>query len=211
MMSKGRELPTEIRECRNQMAKILGMPRLFVNIQLLDSLYKRYSFSNEDGSMAEAGDRVYSVIPFYPTTNPRYWLSASVDVEIGRKCDLKNVSLVVFEGEASSALKAVAFRAEWDYTDPDQAKKHAQPHWHVYSVIDKSAEDFAYTFDPEPKIMEFHPHNTNTNRQFHFAMGAQWQLAKDYHTSELNFENLCKWLDGCVNYIRGQFDYLYSS
>ncbi len=210
-MKYKKNTPKEIKECRKQIAKILGKPSLSFTIKPLDPPYRRYYFFSEDSLMAEAGDRVYSVIPFYPTINSRYWLGASVDVEIGRKCDLKNVSLVVFEGEASSALKKPAFRAEWDYIDPLQTIKHAQPHWHVYSVIDKDVEDMGSTFEPEPQVKEFKPKSSDTVRRFHFAMDSQWHMAKNSHTCQLDFDNLCKWLDGCVNYIRGQFDYLYSS
>jgi len=211
-MSKGKETPREIQECRKQIAKILARPDLFFTFQPMESPYQRYYFGSEDGSMAETGDRVYSVVPFFETEAAKYWLGVSVDVAAGRKLNLRGVSLVVFEGgEASSAVKTPAFRAEWDYTDAHQLNRHAQPHWHVYSVIDKSLEEMESTFEPEPQVKEFKPKRFSASRQFHFAMGSQWHVAKDSHTCELDFDNLYKWLDGCVNYIRGQFDYLYSS
>ena len=210
-MSKGKEPPKEIRECRKQIAKILDRPGLSVTIKPMDPPHRRYDFFSEDSSMAETGDRVYSVVPFFETGTAKYWLGVSVDVAAGRKLNLRGVSLVVFEGgEASSAVKTPAFRAEWDYTDPLQLNRHAQPHWHVYSVIE-SLEEMESTFEPEPQVKEFKPKTFSASRHFHFAMGSQWHVAKDSHTCELDFDNLCKWLDGCVNYIRGQFDYLYSS
>ena len=210
-MSKDKETPREIRECRKQMAKILARPGLFFTFEPLESPYQRYCFASQDSSMAEAGDRVYSVVPFFDTGITKYWLSVSVDVAAGRKSNLRGVSLVVFEGEAGNAGKTPAFRAEWDYSDTSQHNTHAQPHWHVYSLIDKSVDETGSMFKPEPQVKEFKPKRLNPIRQFHFAMGSQWHLDADSHTCQLDFDNLCKWLDGCVKYIRGQFDYLYSS
>jgi hypothetical protein len=208
-MSK-EKTPGEIRECRKQIARILAQPHLFVSRFLLESSRRRYYFHTLDSSQAETGDRVYSVIPFFEKGIAKYWLGASVDVETGRECFLKDVSLAVFEGERSDPVKTAAFRAEWHDFD-DTEHKHAQPHWHVYSVIDESAQESGNIFGKEPQIKEFKPNRSTPNRQFHFAMGSQWQLDNDSHISRLDFDNLCKWLDGCINYIRGQFDYLYSS
>ena len=210
-MSKDKEAPKEIRECRKQMAKILARPGLFVIPGALDPPYRRFYFSSEDGSMAETGDRVYSVVPFYETEGMKYWIGIYVDAMLGRNINLYGVSLVVFEGEASDRLKIPAFRAEWDYTDPNQNQPHAQPHWHVYSVIDKSVEDMGGTFEPAPQVKTFKAKSTDEIKQFHFAMGSQWHLQKNSHICQLDFNNISAWLDGCINYIRGQFDYLYLS
>jgi hypothetical protein len=210
-MFKDKETPKEIQECRKYMARILSRRSLFVKYQVLEQPRRRYYFTSEDSSMAEAGDRVYSVVPFFNTGETKYWLSVSVEVTVGQNLNLKGVSLVVFEGEATSEMKTPAFRAEWDCADPLQTTKHAQPHWHVYSVIDKSVENMGSAFKPEPQVKKFKPKSLGTSRKFHFAMGSQWHKDKDSHTCQLDFDNLCKWLDGCVSYIRAQFDYLYSS
>ena len=209
MISK-EKTPREIKECREQIARILAQPYLFVRSLPLESSKSRYYFHTIDSSQAEIGDRVYSVIPFFEKGMGKYWLGASVDVEAGRKCFLKDVSLVVFKGESSDPVKNAAFRAEWhDFEATEQ--KHAQPHWHVYSIIDESVQESESIFIRETQIKEFKPNRLTLNRQFHFAMGSQWHLNSDSHICQLDFDNLYKWLDGCVNYIRGQFDYLYSS
>jgi hypothetical protein len=210
-MTKDKEAPKEIQECRKCVAKILDRPGLFVTSEPLQPPCQRYFFSSEDGSMAEAGDRVYVVVPFWDTETAKYWLGVSVDVQLGQKCHLENVSLVVFEGEASNAAKTPAFRAEWDYTDESQDNRHAQPHWHVYSVIDESVGLKDSVFDPEPNVKDFEATSLGANRRFHFAMASRWHESKSSHTCHLDFDNVCTWLDGCVDYIRGQFKYLYSS
>ena len=119
-MAKDKEAPKEIRECRKQVAKVLDRPNLFVTTELLEHPFRRFYFSSEDGSMAETGDRFYSVVPFYDTGGMKYWIGIYVDAMLGHSISLYAVSLVVFEGEASDRLKTPAFRAEWDYTDPNQ-------------------------------------------------------------------------------------------
>jgi hypothetical protein len=116
---------------------------------------------------------------------------------------------ILFEGERSDPAKTVAFRAEWHHFE-NVDHKHAQPHWHVYSIIDRSAEGIASVFGSEPEVKEFKVRILDTNKRFHFAMSSQWHLAKDSHTCQLNFDNVCKWLEGCVSYIHGQFDFIYS-
>lgn len=209
-MVRNKQTPREIKECRKHMATILARPSLFVTSQRLEYTYQRYYFASEDSSMAEAGDRAYSVVPFFDTGVTKYWVGVSIDVTEGRKPHLRSVSLVVFEGEAGNMTKIPAFRAEWDCFDPSD-HKHAQPHWHVYSVVDQSVQVMDGVFEPEPRLKEFKPNTLNPSRQFHFAMGSQWHLDADSHMCLLDLDNLCKWLGGCVNYIRGQFDYLYSS
>jgi hypothetical protein len=210
-MTRDKKPPEEIQECRRCVAKILARPGLFVRSEALQPPCQRYYFSSDDSSMAEAGDRFYVVVPFRNTETAKYWLGVSIDVQVGHKCHLENVSLVVFEGDATNAVKAPAFRAEWDYTDESKENRHAQPHWHVYSVIDESVEGKENAFDPEPKVKDFKTAGLGADRGFHFAMASQWHVSKSSHTCHLDFDNVCKWLDGCVDYIRGQFDYLYSS
>jgi hypothetical protein len=210
-MTKGNKEPKEVQECRGCMAKILGRTSLFVKSQPLQPPCQRYYFSSYDSSMAEAGDRVYPVVLFCMSGTSKYWLGLSIDVRLGHKCHLENVSLVVFEGESSDAAKTPAFRAEWDYTNESAESKHAQPHWHVYSVIDELAAGNNDAFDPEPKVKDFKTVGSGTGKRFHFAMASQWHESKCSHTCHLDFDNVCKWLDGCVDYIRGQFEYLHSS
>ena len=117
-MFNSKEIPKEIVECRKRIGEILDRPKLFVQIEQLDLPNYRYHFSGEDGSPASAGDRNYSVVPFYKIGDTLYWIGLTVDVMLNRAPDLKSVSLIVFEGAASSEEKIPAFRAEWDYTDP---------------------------------------------------------------------------------------------
>ena len=210
-MAKDKEVPKEILECRKQVAKVLDRPNLFVTPKLLEHPFRRFFFSSEDSSLAETGDRVYSVVPFHDTGGMKYWVGIYIDVMLGRSISLYAVSLVVFEGEASDRLKTPAFRAEWDYTDSSKNQPHAQPHWHIYSIIDKSVEDTGGTFEPEPQVKPFKAKGTDEIKRFHFALGSQWHLNRNSHTCQLDFSNISTWLDGCINYVRGQFDYLYSS
>lgn len=209
-MTFGGGIPEEIRECRKQVAKILAQPHLFVKPLPLESPKQRYYFCTIDSSQAEAGDRVYSVIPFFEKGVVKYWLGASIDIEAGRKCFLKDVSLIVFEGEMTDQIKNAAFRAEWhDFDDTEHI--HAQPHWHVYSIIDDFIQENRTILGEGPEVVDFKAHGFAPNKQFHFAMGSQWQLNSYSHMCRLDFNNLYKWLNGCINYIRGQFHYLYSS
>lgn len=190
------------------MAKILKQPQLFVKGLRSESPNHRYYFYTRESSQAETGDRPYSVIPFFEKGLVRYWLGASVDIEPGRRCALKDVSLIVFEGVTTDPVKNAAFRAEWhDFGDTDHT--HAQPHWHVYSVIDDSARASWSILGEEPEVKDFKTDRLIPNRQFHFAMESQWHLTSDSHMCRLNFTNLYEWLNGCINYIRGQFFYLY--
>jgi hypothetical protein len=202
--------PQEIKECRRQVARILARPGLSVGFQPLTRPHGRYYFSSEDGSRAEAGDRVYSVIPFYQSPDTKYWLGVTMDVAEGRDLNLLGVSLVMFTGNTSSEAKVPAFRAEWDRFDPALTNPHAQPHWHVYSLIDESGDNVNIEFSPELCVKEFNAKTSVDLKQFHFAMGAQWHIAGNTHSCQLDFANLSKWLDGCINYIRAQFEYLYT-
>jgi hypothetical protein len=202
--------PKEISECRKQMARILAQPHLFVKSLPLESSKRRYYFHTIHSSKAETGDRPYSVIPFFETEIAKYWVGVSVDIELGRQCSLRDVSLIVFEGEVTDPVKNAAFRAEWHDFD-DTERRHAQPHWHVYSIIDESIRESWTILKKEPEIRDFKADKLPPSKQFHFAMGSQWQLSSDSHMVRLDFNNLYKWLNGCINYILGQFCYLYSS
>jgi len=210
-MTFKRGIPEEIRECRKQMAKFLAQPYLLVKSLPSVSPKQRYYFHTIDSSQAEAGDRVYSVIPFFEKGFVKYWIGASIDIEVGRECFLKDVSLIVFEGETTDQVKNAAFRAEWhDFNDIEHT--HAQPHWHVYSIIDDSIRESWSILGEEPQMKDFKAEKLDPNRQFHFAIGSQWQLLNiDSHMVRLDFNNLYKWLNGCINYILGQFYYLYPS
>lgn len=209
-MPQRQGIPHEIRQCRNEMARLLNRSDLYVTLQPLDPPYQRYCFASPDNSPAEAGNRVYSVIPFYETDTEMFWIGMSVDIEMARSVSLRAVSIVIFNGNASDITKIPEFRAEWDYNSIHQ-NRHAQPHWQIFSIFRGSIQEFRKVFDAEPKIKDFKSKTVVEDKQFHFAMSAQWHDSLNSNSCNLDFDNVCLWFEGCINYIRSQFNYLYAS
>lgn len=197
-----------IKECRRIVAQLLSRRHLHIQDKERPR-GRRYLLCGVDATRAEVGDRTYEVIPFCRVGAKTYWLATSLDLVIDRGHRLANVSLVVFEGEATDALKTPIMRAEWDSEYPDEANLHAQPHWHVYSsqLAEPRPEERA-RFKPLTDAKPFVPDDLkqhDTNSGFHFAMASQWHLAgRGSHRLELEAEELFKWLDGCLSYIRSQ-------
>jgi hypothetical protein len=203
------------RECRKTLARTLhNVTYLAVHRDRPVSQVERYVFTCNGASRAEAGDRAYSVVPFYSAPHANYWLAASVDLAFKKRCYLKSVSLVVFEGEASDNVKTPIMRAEWDSRQDDESPlvHHAQPHWHVYSSTVGPAE---YASEGGPRfgadIQAFSLSQRHKGKDFHFAMASQWHVnGKGSHASDLEVDSLLQWLEGCLAYVREQLTYLHN-
>lgn len=200
------------KKCRRTLARILGISYLHVQSEYPLPRVERYVFGSADASRAEAGDRAYCVLPFCYSGRSKYWLAASIDLVFQQQCHLADVSLTVFEGEASDNVKIPVLRAEWDSRQESSLLMvHAQPHWHVYSSAVAQA---AYIKRAEPKfgtdIRPFSPlQQPHMGEDFHFAMASQWHIVgKNSHAWDLEVDSLFRWLDGCISYIHGQLLYV---
>lgn len=124
-------------------------------------------------------------------------------------------------------------RVEWSNVAQE---KHAQPHWHIhsYSIVDKlegfDAEKrniFLSLFEeevqnPQSIFEELQEDNNNEiieqenvvkkeipEFRFHLTMLADWHKEdKSSHINELTNEKLSIWLPQCLNYIKGQVEYI---
>ena len=146
-----------------------------------------------------------------------FWLFLEIKFGyIGNKNETEiNISLSVFQGEDKIDEKYQLFRAEWDdYNNPDE--KHAQPHWHITSnqanentfeehVSVSSESEFVRDFGNEKqKVLDV--------KKIHFAMNADWQQEKgDYIHKVEDEQQIVRWLQGMLNYIRTEIEYLYSA
>ncbi len=125
----------------------------------------------------------------------------------------------------SNRDKDAFFRAEW-YIPADDNKRDAQPHWHIYRTLqDKElpTDDVAVfqTFPLVEKVRDFgdkvatSPLKTELSKRekapfdkFHFAMASSWHLNDEYQRTFETEQSLVDWLSRCVNYIRGQLNYI---
>lgn len=198
-----------IRECRRIVARLLDRRHLHIQ-DVTRPRGRRYLLCGVDATKAEAGDRAYEVIPFCRVGAKTYWLATSLDLVDDRGHRLANVSLVVFEGEATDPLKTPVLRAEWDSEYPDAAGLHAQPHWHVYSsqlaqTRPGERARFRTLTDAKPFVPDGSERQRDANGRFHFAMASQWHVTgRGSHRFDLEADGLYKWLDGCLSYIRSQ-------
>ncbi|MEA5617848.1 hypothetical protein VB711_08350 [Cronbergia sp. UHCC 0137] len=137
------------------------------------------------------------------------------------------VSIRVFKGFITDD-KEPLFRAEWDVLKDDN--NHAQPHWHIdksflirnfntseklsFESLLKSNEvqDFGASIEPN----NFADDNADLKEQrdwdnstkFHFAMASQWHEKGGKHRFDIDKDSLFCWLEGCIQYIKEQLQYV---
>ena len=181
-------------------------------------------FTGVEARKAEA-KYTYSVVPFLQLGLRQFWLAVALEFEFHQGVyDLANVSMLVFEGEAYDERKSALMRAEWDCNQPKTPPAHAQPHWHIYpSRLSKQIEEDRAEFGEKSEAVAFVPEvdgvDSNSERnlkwdraeRFHFAMSARWaNEGNESHVAEMTSGGLLKWLEGCLRYIRSEFEYLYA-
>jgi len=160
----------------------------------------------------------YPVLYFEATPSRTYWLAIALRfAPLLERFKLIQVSLVLFEGTETDPEKSPLLRAEWD--DLEEAGVHAQPHWHVYK--DRSAarsgggafpavSSGPIVFSPQAAELEDPERIGLRDRpRFHYAMAARWHLEEGGSCrSSLSAAGLMSWLDGCIDYIRGQLPHI---
>lgn len=211
-MEEIRDTNKFIKECRKTTAKTLSMPHVSYKAYTLQRGLG-WCFSCPGASQAEAGNRIYEVMPFATINSKSYWLGIIVElIFINRAYRLSNTSMILFEGEGSDPIKIPILRAEWNVPNPDVISIHAQPHWHVYSSnLTQIQTDDSQLFRTTIEIKPFEDpevKNRNLCDKFHFAMASQWHISgRGLQRIELSQDGLCKWVDGCLNYIQDQLSY----
>jgi hypothetical protein len=117
-----------------------------------------------------------------------------------------------YQGQISSQEKRKIFRAEWMLDKGN----HAQPHWHIHkSYSEGLLMKKAPQFTEEDTIMEFGAEALETTsyknddlKNFHFAMSSRWHKNEPHNNSLNELNELVQWLDGCINYINEQLNYI---
>ena len=115
------------------------------------------------------------------------------------------ISLSVFQGLDSDNKKNQLFRAEWDdYNNPK--KEHAQPHWHITSsqAIENIIEAYASISNESDffQMLEKERQNVIDVKKIHFAMNGDWQNGKTQTHKIENEQQVVKWLQGMLYYLR---------
>ncbi len=213
-----------VKDCRKVIEKVLGYRYLGFNEQRgVPGNRRLFTLNGAEATQAEAKYK-YAVIPFFKSQSGIYWLAVSLEFEFQQGIyRIVNVSLLIFEGEATDNRKSALLRAEWACPQKNDLTRHAQPHWHIYpSHINKEsagartgfkADAEIQTFDPEALEIELHEGTVvewERAEKFHFAMAARWHAeGNDAHQEEMQVDGILKWLDGCIKYIWSQFAFLY--
>lgn len=165
----------------------------------------RYELVGSFQQRAIARDR-YLIHPLPGTALERHWAAVALDFQyIDPVHNLTSAQIIVFKGDPFGD-KLPLFRAEWHCSPSDLSAPHAQPHWHVYSVFEETAKA---TFG-ETRTLDF-PGDLHRvvlrTLDFHFAMSSSWHTnGADAHRHAIaNSAALTNWLQGCLQYIRGEF------
>jgi hypothetical protein len=150
----------------------------------------------------------YAVHPFLESAKDIYWVAVLLDFRFAASTHrLTSAGLIIFRGLANDDMKEPVLRAEWHCDPIDMSAGHAQPHWHVYQLPERTARtkfdaEETKSFGTKPPV-----ESTATQTQsFHFAMYADWQNGTTgCHAREIgNVQNLVSWIDGCLSYISAE-------
>ncbi len=220
---------TTAKSCAKCIGKVLDNKELgfaqqkLPNGRILFLLRSSYEYSAYD----KRRNQFYPVIPLdasYIEGNP-YWLAVSLIFASDlTRYRLEEVRLFVFRGPMSDPEKDAFFRAEW-YVPTDDNRRDAQPHWHVYrtlqdrepvknEIIDfqpltpEEVRDFGVEVAPPPLTTELPEEKEAPFEKFHFAMASSWHLNDKYQRNFETEQSLFDWLSRCINYIRGQLNYI---
>lgn len=165
----------------------------------------RYELVGPLQQRADARER-YFVHPLPGMAPQRHWAAVALDFQYADPVhNLTSAQIIVFRGDPYGD-KLPLFRAEWHCSPSDLTAPHAQPHWHVYPLLEEIPTP---TFG-EPEVMDFPGDRRSVVSQaldFHFAMSSSWHTdGADAHRHRIaNSAMLANWLKGCLQYIRGEF------
>jgi hypothetical protein len=114
-----------------------------------------------------------------------YWLSMQLKfTSLQGELRFRSASITILRSALASGDKTSLLRAEWEYRDGQEHRKHGQPHWHVYVS--------------EPKLH-------GDVERFHLAMAACWHLGEtESHFREPSPQGVARWVGECIKYIRFQ-------
>jgi hypothetical protein len=207
-------------QCAKKVASIVKGKQIgFSQFHNLSVSWK-YRLSGAGLIVADIGADTYHVIPFYQSPQSIYWIGATLHIEHAFLKDyLAHISIIIIRGTTVHATQPL-LRAEWDCRPSDPNTKHAQPHWHVYTYPLETTPAFK-PFEVTLPIEEFTPEAANSQgsdgavadweagEYFHYAMAAEWMKhGRGMGHDDWNADRALKWLEGCVSYIRDQFEYL---
>ena len=210
--------------CRDTLATVLGDKNIgFDRQEIVRSKY-RCMLVGQAATSARARDQ-YMAHSLLETDLTSYWLAITLGFQFYpniNKYHVESVSLIVFEGVATSIDKTPLLRAEWDCFNHNDDVAHAQPHWHVYISAIENLSDQMASFTQPSEVKTFIPpdmdaETTSTDlpeqwdgARFHFAMAAKWHINENCIIHEIleDVDGLTKWLTGCINYINSQLAYI---
>jgi len=178
-------------------------------------------------SEVTADKNTYWIVPLiFSNEGTQYWLNFSLTfIKIEEKSSFifAGTSLRVFKGLLTQQ-KEICFRAEWG--SPKQNDSHHHPHWHIYPeqryYLNNTplAKDFVSMIQQEKETSEFVKTVVGENGEvsgaeevkidlsyFHFAMSSQWHLGENSPIA-VKEEYFPKWLNGALQYIISQLEYL---
>lgn len=210
------------RRCRDVLATVLGDNSIgFHRQEIVRSKY-RCMLVGQAATSARARDQ-YMAHSLLETDLTSYWLAITIWFQFYpniNKYHVESVSLIVFEGVATSIDKTPLLRAEWDCFSHNDNVAHAQPHWHVYISAIENLSDQMASFTQPSEVKTFIPPDTETTNtdvpeqwdgaRFHFAMAAKWHIDENCIIQEIlgDIDGLTKWLTGCIKYINNQLEYI---
>jgi len=188
-------------DCINQKCKKSINPAF--NLSIHDNSYYFYHFTIDGTSYAVNRDKSVKVLNWFAN----FWIFLEIKfIKISKKEEPQiNISLSVFQGEDFDNKKNQLFRAEWDdYNNPEE--KHAQPHWHIMSnqISENSYKEYTSIFDESG----FEKENLLDIKKIHFAMSGDWQNSKGYIHKMEDEQQIVKWLQGMLSYLRTELENL---
>jgi len=195
--------PEKLIDCINKKCKKSINPAF--NLSLFNRNYNFIHYTINGTSTAVNRNESVKVLNWFDN----FWLFLEIKfTNIYKKKEQQiNISLSVFQGKDSDNKKNQLFRAEWDdYNNPEE--KHAQPHWHITSnqALENSYKEHAGIFDELIFEKEFEKENIIDVRKIHFAMNGDWQNSKGYIYKIEDEQQIVKWLQGALSYLRTELE-----
>jgi hypothetical protein len=210
--------PTDItRPCLQLLRGLLSDPGLVFRGEGLSKGRPGEIYLSSGSATLGFATQSYPVVRLLPKEAHTFWLALALKTVYDRHLRLTSASIILFEGLASNPTKTPLLRAEWhEWQTPGP---HAQPHWHVYSsALGESLSDVPGAFFVESLVAEFGaeprlkaPSQNIDISPFHYAMSATWHVEHGTCQERLRATSaLLGWIRGCIDYTRGQLDYVTS-
>lgn len=209
-----------VNRCEQVLQKKLNDKTIKLGVIAQDSDKTIYSIQSGNGAIQFIDEEISHrevIVPYVqPADQEVFWLGFSIVLKKVSKSHLAlfHIGLRIFQGQISNIDKKKIFRAEWMI---DDETRHAQPHWHIHKSYTEKSVKQEVRFNEGDLVLEFGNESTSDNQQpekvdklkkIHFAMSSRWHKNEPHHNKIADITELTNWLNGCVDYIANQLNYI---